>query len=212
MQPRWVQTPTTISHCGFCTRAESACGSGRVDTIDVLGGFVDFLGRAVADEHRLAAPFDRDDLAFGNGADIDFGRGHGQRRGVGAHLVDERPDDRGGSDGGDGPRGDIQKISAGRFDRRCGGQVLRPQSVSARPEPCGAGGSLRRLPAKLLTLHAHPADPGARAAKNTDPPLPRAQTRRDGRNGGILAEPVQTSAVIWHRSAALSIVRLNRKA
>ena len=136
MQPRWVQTPTTISHCGFCTRAESGCGSGRDSHVGLLGGG-DFLGRAVADEHRLAAPFDRDDLAFRNGADIDFGRSQGQRRGVGAHLADERPHDRGGPYGGDSPCGDIEKISAGRFDRRCGGQVFVPNWFSAN-------GALRR--------------------------------------------------------------------
>ena len=67
-QPRWVQTPTTISHSGrtflavSVTRALSVCGSGSSRELHRLG-LLDLLRRAVADEHRLAAPLHGDRLA-----------------------------------------------------------------------------------------------------------------------------------------------------
>ncbi len=61
MQPRCVQTPMTTSHSGFLTRLESASGSGRSASGDVFRR-LDLLGRAMAHEDRLAAPFHGDDL------------------------------------------------------------------------------------------------------------------------------------------------------
>ncbi len=55
-----------------------------------LGG-LDLLGRAVPDEHRIAAPFHGDRLALGDRREIDFDRGQRHDRGIGIHLVDERP-------------------------------------------------------------------------------------------------------------------------
>ncbi len=55
-----------------------------------LGRF-DLLGRAVADENRIAAPLEGDLLAFGDRRQVDFDRGQRQHRGVGIHLADEGP-------------------------------------------------------------------------------------------------------------------------
>src|SRR5271166_653769 len=47
---------------------------------------LDFFLRPVTNEHRSAAPFDRDNLTFGDRADIDFGRGQRERGRVRTHL------------------------------------------------------------------------------------------------------------------------------
>src|SRR5271165_3969581 len=73
---------------------------------------LDFLLRTVANEHGSAAPFDRDDLTFGDCADIDLGRGHCERRGVGAHLVDQRPGERADADRSDRACGEKEEIPA----------------------------------------------------------------------------------------------------
>ena len=71
---------------------------------------------AVANEHRLAAPFDRDDLAFLDRIDVDLNGRQGQRRGIRIHLVDQRPGDRANSHRGDRAGGQEQKISAVLID------------------------------------------------------------------------------------------------
>ncbi len=53
---------------------------------------------AVADEHRLAAPDDRDGLSFLDGRQVDLGGGERCCRRVGVHLADERPQRHGPAD------------------------------------------------------------------------------------------------------------------
>ena len=133
-QPRCVQTPTTISQSGFCTRWASVCGS-RNSLSGTLSRVLDFLLGAVTNEDRPAAPLDRDDLPFGNGPDVDLDRRQGERRRIRVHLIDERPGDRGDADRADRARGQIEEISAiwrfaiWRFNCRSGGQ-FNPQECS----------------------------------------------------------------------------------
>ena len=112
-QPRCVQTPTTISHSGFCTRCASVCGSRSSLSWTFCASSISFL-RAVTDEDRAAAPLDGDDLALGNRADVDLDRGHGEGRGVRVHLVDERPGDGGDADRADRAGGEVEEVSAVR--------------------------------------------------------------------------------------------------
>ena len=79
----------------------------------------DFLFGAVADEDRLAAPFDGHARPFGQCREIDFRGGESECGGVRAHLADERPGYRAGANGAHCGCGNIEKIPAGRFDRRC---------------------------------------------------------------------------------------------
>ena len=60
--------------------------------------------------------------------DVDLGGGERQRRGVRVHLVDERPERRGGADGGEGAGGDEQEIAPGRrpVPTSCGSMCLAP--------------------------------------------------------------------------------------
>ena len=72
VQPRWVQTPTRISHSGLMSRFSSVAGalSGRL-SLSASGsgrlrhrhriGFGDFGRRTAAHEQRMAAEF-KDDL------------------------------------------------------------------------------------------------------------------------------------------------------
>ena len=78
---------------------------------------LDFLGRAVADEHGLAAPFDGQRHAGLHRRDVDLDRRQRQRRGVGAHLVDERPGKGGRADDTGHACGDIKEIAASGLDR-----------------------------------------------------------------------------------------------
>ena len=55
MQPRCVQTPTTTSHSGFLTRADRSAGPAARRAAPSSAALIVFR-RAVADEHRLAAP------------------------------------------------------------------------------------------------------------------------------------------------------------
>lgn len=49
----------------------------------------DFGGRTVADEQRLATPFEGNGLALGDIGQLDFDLGHGQHIGGGTHRRDE---------------------------------------------------------------------------------------------------------------------------
>lgn len=62
-----------------------------------LGGY--FGRRSVADEDGLAAPFDGDGLARGDGSNIKLGRGERQHIGGGAHGRDEFDHQHAGSGG-----------------------------------------------------------------------------------------------------------------
>jgi hypothetical protein len=46
---------------------------------------------------------------------VHFDRGERQRGLVGIHLVDQRPGNQRGADDADGARGDVEKVTAGRF-------------------------------------------------------------------------------------------------
>src|SRR5262249_49476648 len=72
---------------------------------------LDLLLSTVADEDRVAAPFDGDALPFGDGGEIDVNRGKRQDRGVAVHLVNERPGDEGSAPGTDGTCCDIEKVA-----------------------------------------------------------------------------------------------------
>ena len=52
-----------------------------------------------------------------DGADVDLDGGERQRRGVGIHLVDERPGHQGRAHRADRAGGDVEEIAAGRFCR-----------------------------------------------------------------------------------------------
>ena len=80
-----------------------------------LLGLGDLLIGAVADEDRLAAPHHGDRLAGLDMGDVDLGGGHRQRRGVGVHLVEQRPQRRGGADGGKAAGRDQQDIAPARL-------------------------------------------------------------------------------------------------
>ena len=149
MQPRCVQTPTTISHSGFLTRSLSGCGSTSCAEIDVLGRLDVLLG-AVIDEHRLAAPDDGDPLADLDRRQVDAGRRQSQRIGRRVHAVDERPYCEGRADGTDRAGCDQQEVPS-RLPfvhvRRRGCHhichlwssllVLRePEPTAGRPAPC----------------------------------------------------------------------------
>ena len=67
-----------------------------------IARFGNFALCAAANEHRLTAPCDGHALARFNGAQIDLDRGQGFDGSVRVHLVDERPHDIGGTDGGKG--------------------------------------------------------------------------------------------------------------
>ena len=88
-----------------------ATGSFSSASVDGLGR-LDLLGRAVADEHRLAAPFDRQRHARLQLRDVDLDRRKRQRRGIRAHLVDEGPGDRRSAHGARHAGGDVKEIAA----------------------------------------------------------------------------------------------------
>ena len=68
-QPRWVQTPTMISHSGLLRRAAaSVCGSRSSAMLTASASLIS-SGVRWRDEDRLAAPDHRDRLA-----DLDLGR------------------------------------------------------------------------------------------------------------------------------------------
>jgi hypothetical protein len=74
------------------------------------------------DKNWLATPFDGDNLTQGNIGYIHLGRGRGKRRGIGVHLVNERPNRRSRRDGADSAGSKKEKISASRFADGCRGQ------------------------------------------------------------------------------------------
>src|SRR5579883_636004 len=83
----------------------------RADLVDLLLG-------AMADEDRLAAPEDLDDLPFGDRGEVDLDRRAGSdRRGIGIHLPDQGYQRGGGTDGADRAGGNIEKITPRRLGR-----------------------------------------------------------------------------------------------
>src|SRR5262245_28651840 len=111
----------------------------RVGQAGIVGRprLVDLLLGAVADEDRPAAPEHLDHLAFGDRREVDVDRGAGRDgRGVRIHLGDERPDDGGRTDGGDGAGRDVEKITACMFGilaRGYGGRGHAKLPSSRRP-------------------------------------------------------------------------------
>ena len=105
---------------GSVAGASSGRASLRANSIDQVGqrdrvGGLDLLRRAVADEHRLAAPQHGDRLAFLDGRDVDLDGGKRLRAGVWIHLLDERPQRHRSADGDEGAGREDEKIPAVRF-------------------------------------------------------------------------------------------------
>ncbi|MNL34266.1 hypothetical protein D3C87_1562300 [compost metagenome] len=73
-------------------------------------GFLDLGRRAVTHEHRQTAPGDGHRLTFRDRADIKLDAGQRQRRGIGVHLVDQRPDRGGGANACDSAGCDKDEI------------------------------------------------------------------------------------------------------
>ncbi len=92
-------------------------------------GFLDLGFRAVADEHRLAAPFDGQRLA-GSSWPTSTSIGERERRGVRAHLVDERPGQRRRADSAGHAGGDVEKIAAGGFAGFVDAHGVLPRSLT----------------------------------------------------------------------------------
>ena len=78
-------------------------------------GFLDLGFRALTDEDRLAAPLGGDRLAPLDLADIDVDLGESKRRGIGVHLVDERPGQRRRANCADRTSGDVEEIPTAGF-------------------------------------------------------------------------------------------------
>ena len=73
------------------------------------------FGRALAHDHRLAAPLDDQRHALGHRRDVDLDLGERQRRGVRVHLVDQRPDGQRRADRADGTGRDVEEIAPCRL-------------------------------------------------------------------------------------------------
>ena len=143
--------PIRTSHCSWpvCTRAESGAGSGSVCQFTSLRA-VDVALAAMEDEDRLAAPEHLDDLALGDGREIDLERGAGgDGRGVRFHLADQRHKGRRRADG------------CRRFRSQRGGNR-------------GAKAPPRRL---LSRSQSSSVLPGIPSALRTDHPLPTSRLR-----------------------------------
>ena len=101
MQPRWVQMPTMTNHCGSTTRSSSGSDPQRREVDRARG--LDLGRRAMADEHRLAAPLRGDRHAFLDAREVDLDRAESEHVGGRIHAVDQgphqrrRPDRRGGA-------------------------------------------------------------------------------------------------------------------
>ncbi len=131
MQPRWVQTPTWMSH--FSKPPTGATPPPPWETLVEglrvaqrrhvdLAGLHDLGVGEVAHEDGLSAPHHRDLLAFLDRREVDGDRCKGLHRGVGVHLVDERPRDRTDRDRAYGSGSEKEEI-APTFAGRC---VIEP--------------------------------------------------------------------------------------
>ena len=81
---------------------------GKLGVLQRLEG----LRRAIDDEDRVATPLHDDLLAGLDRADADLERGAGRdRRRVGLHLVDQRPNHGRGADDADGARRDVEEVA-----------------------------------------------------------------------------------------------------
>ena len=104
------------------SRAARRCGRWSSDRSASLtsAAFLISSLRAVADEHRLAAPHHGDGLAFLDRVQVDLDRGERLSGGVRVHLMDERPQDRSATNGREHVAGNNQEVPASRlFGVRC---------------------------------------------------------------------------------------------
>ena len=186
MQPRCVQMPTRTSQFSwpFLVRLGSVAGafSGRSSlralvsdssrNLD-LGRLLDLLGRAVADEHRLAAPHHGDGLPFLDGRQVDLGRGQRLRGGVRVHLLDEWPQRQGRTDACKSLCRDHDEIAAIGLFRRVRRQVSLPLHLRVRDccwPRCAvtvARGGGRRRSYRAAAASAKPTRQGAPASART---------------------------------------------
>ncbi len=118
-------------------------------------GFLDFPGRAVAHEHRLALPLDDDLLALLDLAHVELDRRQRQGVGGGVHRIDQRPGQHGsGADGGragrdmdEVPAGGVAALTVLSHDRF--GHVLLLVRRDPRPKGGAAGNGMDALAASL---------------------------------------------------------------